>query len=63
MTSSLSDMIDGRRDALITLTQDLIRFPTLNPPGADYRAICEYLAARLRKRQQTAANGCKRHET
>ena len=50
MTSSLSDMIDGRRDALITLTQDLIRFPTLNPPGADYRAICEYLAARLRKR-------------
>jgi len=38
----------ARRDDLIALTQDLIRFPTLNPPGAQYREICEYLERRLR---------------
>jgi succinyl-diaminopimelate desuccinylase len=39
--------IDGRRDDLIALTQDLIRIPTLNPPGRNYLEICEYLAERL----------------
>lgn len=39
--------IDARRDELVSLTQDLIRFPTLNPPGQHYRDICEYLAHRL----------------
>lgn len=39
--------IDHRRDALVTLTQELIRIPTLNPPGALYREICDYLAQRL----------------
>ncbi|GAB1479806.1 acetylornithine deacetylase/succinyl-diaminopimelate desuccinylase family protein [Paracoccaceae bacterium] len=38
---------DARRQDLIGLTQDLIRIPTLNPPGRNYRAICDYLAARL----------------
>ena len=39
--------IDARRDDLVRLTQDLIRIPTLNPPGRNYLEICEYLAARL----------------
>ena len=39
--------ITARRDDLIALTQDLIRIPTLNPPGRNYREICDYLAARL----------------
>ena len=39
--------IDSRRDDLIRLTQDLIRIPTLNPPGRHYLDICEYLQARL----------------
>ena len=34
-----------RRDELIRLTQDLIRIPTLNPPGRHYRDICDYLGA------------------
>lgn len=42
--------IDARRDDLIALTQDLIRIPTLNPPGEAYLEICEYLAERLRPR-------------
>lgn len=39
--------IEARRADLVGLTQDLVRIPTLNPPGARYRDICEYLAARL----------------
>lgn len=38
-----------RREDLIALTQDLVRIPTLNPPGDNYREICEYLDRRLRK--------------
>lgn len=48
MHSPLSAAIEAKRDDLIALTQDLIRIPTLNPPGQDYRAICEYLDARLK---------------
>lgn len=43
----ISAEIDRRRDELIALTRDLIRIPTLNPPGLNYREICDYLAARL----------------
>ena len=43
----LATAIAARRDDLIALTQDLVRIPTLNPPGERYREICEYLAARL----------------
>jgi succinyl-diaminopimelate desuccinylase len=39
--------IAARRGDLIALTQDLVRIPTLNPPGRHYRDICDYLAARL----------------
>ena len=35
------------RDDLIALTRDLIRIPTLNPPGDCYRDICDYLDTRL----------------
>ncbi|MGE4610933.1 MAG: acetylornithine deacetylase/succinyl-diaminopimelate desuccinylase family protein [Paracoccaceae bacterium] len=39
--------IENTRDDLVALTQDLIRIPTLNPPGHNYLEICEYLARRL----------------
>lgn len=42
--------VDGKRDDLIALTQDLIRIPTLNPPGEFYRDICDYLDKRLNRR-------------
>jgi len=42
--------IDAARDDLVALTQDLVRFPTINPPGEGYLEICEYLANRLRPR-------------
>ena len=42
--------IDARRDELVALTQDLLRIPTINPPGEAYLDICEYLAQRLKAR-------------
>jgi len=48
MTTPLMVRIDGKRDDLIQLTQDLIRIPTLNPPGENYQAICDFLDKRLR---------------
>lgn len=48
IAEELGALIDARRDDLIALTQDLIRIPTLNPPGDNYLEICEYLAVRLR---------------
>ncbi|SIO41777.1 succinyl-diaminopimelate desuccinylase [Rhodovulum sp. ES.010] len=43
----LGAAVEARRDELVALTQDLVRIPTLNPPGRNYREICDYLAARL----------------
>lgn len=43
----LLDEIGQRRDDLVQLTSQLISIPTLNPPGANYREICEFLRARL----------------
>ncbi|MEM1352609.1 MAG: acetylornithine deacetylase/succinyl-diaminopimelate desuccinylase family protein [Pseudomonadota bacterium] len=47
MTNTLLHSIAARRDDLVALTQDLIRMPTLNPPGADYLRICDYIGQRL----------------
>ena len=46
--SALMVAIEDRRDDLIQLTGDLIRIPTLNPPGENYQAICDFLAKRLK---------------
>lgn len=49
MDEKLSRAIEKRRDDLIALTQDLIRFPTINPPGEAYTPCAEYIARRLQK--------------
>ena len=43
-------MIDERRGELIELTRELIRFPTVNPPGDAYRPCAEFIGRRLGKR-------------
>jgi succinyl-diaminopimelate desuccinylase len=45
--AALRCAIDTRRDELVALTRDLVRIPTINPPGENYRAVCDFLAARL----------------
>lgn len=47
MSDKLLARVDAKREELISLTQDLIRIPTLNPPGENYEAICDYLRKRL----------------
>jgi succinyl-diaminopimelate desuccinylase len=44
---ALRHEIASRRDDLVALTRDLIRIPTLNPPGACYREACDLIADRL----------------
>jgi len=46
--SALDQRISDSRDQLVELTQQLIRLPTINPPGEDYAAICELLERYLR---------------
>jgi succinyl-diaminopimelate desuccinylase len=47
---ALTRAIGARRDEIVTLTQALVRIPTLNPPGLNYREVCDLLGARLAKR-------------
>lgn len=50
MTQALLELIDRRAEELVELTADLIRFPTVNPPGEAYRPCAEYIATRLERR-------------
>jgi succinyl-diaminopimelate desuccinylase len=50
MHESLFRRIEAKRDDLVELTRDLIRFPTVNPPGEAYTPCAEYLGNRLKAR-------------
>ncbi|CAO3440472.1 acetylornithine deacetylase/succinyl-diaminopimelate desuccinylase family protein [Azospirillum endophyticum] len=49
-TSQLFRRIDRRRDDLVALTQELIRIPTVNPPGDVYTDCAELIGRRLAAR-------------
>jgi len=48
MNDRLARAIDDRTEDLVALTSDLIRFPTVNPPGDVYTPCAEFIARRLR---------------
>lgn len=50
MDDQLRKTIEGKTGELVALTQDLIRFPTINPPGEAYTPCAEYIGQRLEKR-------------
>lgn len=50
MDAKLTDLIDLRREDVTQLTRDLIRFPTVNPPGEAYLPCAEYLGNRMKAR-------------
>ena len=50
MDDQLRQAIEAKTDDLVALTQDLIRFPTVNPPGEAYTPCAEYIGRRLEKR-------------
>jgi succinyl-diaminopimelate desuccinylase len=45
--SILSKIIDDAREDVTALTVDLVRFPTINPPGEAYTPCAEYIGNRL----------------
>ncbi|MEO1748969.1 MAG: M20/M25/M40 family metallo-hydrolase, partial [Pseudomonadota bacterium] len=47
MREELKAAIADRKADLVALTIDLIRFPTVNPPGDAYRPCAEFIARRL----------------
>jgi succinyl-diaminopimelate desuccinylase len=47
---AIARRVRARRDDLVALTQDLVRIPTINPPGEAYRPCAELVGERLRKR-------------
>lgn len=46
----LCKAIDARREELVELTRELIRFPTVNPPGEAYAPCAQFIGARLAAR-------------
>jgi succinyl-diaminopimelate desuccinylase len=42
--------IEAKRDEVVALTQDLVRIPTVNPPGDAYEACARYIGERLKPR-------------
>jgi succinyl-diaminopimelate desuccinylase len=49
MNERLARAVASRRDELVALCVDLIRFPTVNPPGNAYTPCAEWIAHRLRR--------------
>src|ERR1700689_3867824 len=46
----LRTSVAARREELVDLTRELIRFPTVNPPGEAYRPCAEFIGRRLARR-------------
>jgi succinyl-diaminopimelate desuccinylase len=47
MSDRLRRAVEERRDELVALTRDLVRFPTVNPPGDAYGPCAEFIARHL----------------
>lgn len=49
MSEHLRKAVEDRRDEVVALTQALVRFPTVNPPGDAYGPCAEFIAKRLHR--------------
>jgi len=50
ISDRLFTIVEARRDELVDLARQLIRFPTVNPPGEAYRPCAEFIGRRLQAR-------------
>ena len=50
VADALCRVIDERREDLVELTRELVRFRTVNPPGEAYRPCAEFIGRRLAPR-------------
>ena len=48
--SKFRQRVEDKRDELISLTQDLVKIPTVNPPGEFYSDCVEYLNKRFKSK-------------
>ena len=48
--AQFSHAVSQRREELVALTRDLVRFPTVNPPGDAYAPCCEHISRWLAAR-------------
>ena len=48
--NSLFNRIESKREELISFTKELVRIPTVNPPGENYTECAELIGQRLKKR-------------
>jgi len=49
LSNTVHELIEQRRQDLVDLTRDLIRIPTVNPPGDNYVPCAEFIGERMRK--------------
>jgi succinyl-diaminopimelate desuccinylase len=49
MLDDLFTRIEDQRDAVVELTRELVRFPTVNPPGEAYEPCARHLGERLHR--------------
>ncbi|MCF6321190.1 MAG: acetylornithine deacetylase/succinyl-diaminopimelate desuccinylase family protein [Rhizobiaceae bacterium] len=49
LQSQITNRIEDAREDLVALTIDLVRFPTINPPGEAYAPCAHYIGNRLAK--------------
>lgn len=49
-TEALLERIEAKREEVTALTQDLVRIPTINPPGDAYEVCARFLGERLARR-------------
>jgi succinyl-diaminopimelate desuccinylase len=49
MNEQLFRAVEARTEDLVALTADLIRFPTVNPPGDAYTPCAEFIGERMRR--------------
>ena len=49
-TDALLARIEAKREEVTALTQDLVRIPTVNPPGDAYEACARFIGERLARR-------------
>jgi succinyl-diaminopimelate desuccinylase len=55
MIDQVTMRIEDKRDEIVALTQEMVRIPTINPPGDAYVPCAELIGERLRRRGFTVA--------
>jgi succinyl-diaminopimelate desuccinylase len=65
LESAVLGQVEAIADEMVSFLQDLIRIPTVNPPGEEYTAGAEFIGARLKEfgyhAQYVAAEGRPEH--